>query len=319
MRRAIFSWLVALLIAVLAGAAAVFALNATVFGAGGFVGVYLDALARGDVSDALSLPGVDTGGADALLLQDGTLAGLSGIHQLSDEERGGAHWVTVGWTTPEGPGTTTFEVRRIGTRFGLFPEWGFAASPVATVSLSVQNDVRFTVNGVQEVSASRSDKPVDYEVLVPGSYTFGHRTRLLTAESHPVVADTAGEDLSAVVQPEADAAFVTAVTAQVRQQLDACAKQTVLFPTGCSFGQPIPNRVSGAPAWSIVSYPEIRIVAGSEFGTWTIPSTPGTAHLKVSVTSLLDGSVSAFDQDVPFRLRATITLGANDAVTVTQQ
>jgi len=304
---------------VLAGAAAVFALNATVFGAGGFVNVYLDALARGNVSDALSLPGVDTGGADALLLQDGTLAGLSGIHQLSDEERGGAHWVTVAWTTPDGPGTTTFEVRRIGTRFGLFPEWGFAASPVATVSLSVQNDARFTVNGVQEVSSRRSDEPVDYAVLVPGSYTFGHRTTLLTAESHTVVADTAGADLSAIVQPEAGAAFVTAVTAQVRHQLEGCAQQTVLFPTGCSFGQPIPNRVSSAPAWSIVSYPKIRIVPGSEFGTWAIPSTPGTAHLKVSVTSLLDGSVSAFDQDVPFQLRATITLGAGDAVTVVQQ
>jgi hypothetical protein len=319
MRRAILPWLAALLIAVLAGAVAVVALNATQFGAGGFVSVYLDALARGDVSDALSLPGVDTGGDDALLLQDGTLAGLSGIHQLSDQERDGAHWVTVGWTTPHGSGTTTFEVQRVGTRFGLFPEWGFAVSPLATVSLSVNNDTRFTLNGVQEVSSRRSDKAVDYAVLVPGSYTFGHRTALLTAESHSIVVDTVGESLSAIVQPQADAAFVAAVTTQVRTQLDACATQTVLFPTGCSFGQSIPNRVSGAPAWSIVRYPPIRISPGSAFGTWSIPATPGTAHLKVAVTSLLDGSVSAFDQDVPFRLRATITLGADDAITVAQQ
>jgi len=318
MRRAVLSWIAAFVIAVLAGAASVVVLNATVFGAGGFVRVYLDALARGDVSDALSLPGVDTRGANTLLLQDGTAAGLSGIHQISDDERDGAHWVTVGWTSPNGSGTTTFEVRRIGTRFGLFPEWGFVVSPLATISLSVLNDTRFTLNGVQEVAARASDKAVDYAVLVPGSYSFGHRTALLTAVPDPVVVDTVGENLTALVQPEADEAFVTAVTAQVRRQLDACATQTVLFPTGCSFGQSIRNRVSGTPAWSIVSYPRITIVAGSTFGTWAVPGTPGTAHLKVAVTSLLDGSVSSFDQDVPFQLRATITLGADDAITVTQ-
>ena len=319
MRRAILPWLAAVVIAALAGAVTVVALNATVFGAGGFVSVYLDALARGDVSDALSLPGVDPRGTDQALLQDGTLSGLSGIHQLSDEERGGAHWVTVGWSSPHGSGTTTFEVRRIGTRFGLFPEWGFAVSPLATVSLSVTNDARFTLNGVQEVTATHSDRPVDYAVLVPGSYSFAHRSTFLTAAPRIVVADTVGQNLTATVQPEADAAFVAAVSAQVRTQLDACTHQTVLFPTGCSFGQAIENRVSGAPTWSIVHYPVIRIAAGSDFGSWAIPSTPGTAHLTVAVTSLLDGSVSAFDQDVPFQLRATIAFGAGDAVTVTQK
>src|SRR3954452_11732514 len=188
MRRAILPWCAAFVIAVLLGAGAVVVLNASVFGAGGFVRVYLDALARGDVADALSLPGVTARGANTALLQDGTLAGLSGIHQLSDEERDGAHWVTVGWTSPQGSGTTTFEVRRIGTRLGLFPEWGFAVSPLATVSLTVRNDARFTVNGVQEVSSHPSEKPVDYAVLVPGSYSFGHRTALLTAEPDSIVA-----------------------------------------------------------------------------------------------------------------------------------
>jgi len=319
MRRAILPWLAAFVIAVLAGAGTVVVLNASVFGAGGFVAVYLNALARGDVRDALSLPGVDTHGTDAALLQDGTLGGLSGIHQLSDDERDGTHWVTVGWSTRHGSGTTTFEVRRIGTRFGLFPEWGFVVSPLATVSLSVRNDVRFTLNGVQEVSPRPSDKAVEYAVLVPGSYTFGHSTALLTAEPQTVVADTVGANLSATVQPEADEAFVTKTTAQVREQLDACAKQAVLFPTGCSFGQSIRDRVSGAPAWSIVHYPRIAIAPGSVFGTWEVRGSPATAHLRVAVTSLLDGSVSSFDQDVPFRLNATITLGAGDAITVTQR
>jgi len=319
MRRAILPWVAAFLIAVVAGTGTVVVLNATVFGAGGFVRVYLDALARGDVSGALSLPGVDTRGANVALLQSGTLAGLSDIHQLRDEERDGAHWVSVAWMSGHSSGTTTFEVKRIGTRFGLFPEWGFAASPLATVSLSVRNDTRFTLNGVQEVGARPTDEPVDYAVLVPGSYTFGHRTSLLTAAPDTIVVDAVGQELSARVQPEADAAFVAKVSAQVRQQLDACVKQAVLFPTGCSFGQPIPNRVSGVPAWSIMSYPRITIAPGSQFGTWAIPAAPGTAHLKVAVISLLDGSPSTFDQDVPFQLRATITIGADDAITVVQQ
>jgi hypothetical protein len=319
MRRAILLWLAALVIAALAGAGSVVVLNATVFGAGGFVSVYLDALARGDVSDALSLPGVDVRGGNELLLQDGTLAGLSGIHQLSDEERGGAHWITMGWISPHGSGTTTFQVKRIGTRFGLFPEWGFAASPLATVSLAVKNDARFTLNGVQEVSATRSDDPVDYALLVPGSYTFGHRSTYLTAAPHAVLADTVGEDLSATVRPEANAAFVAGVSAQLHRALDACTRQAVLFPTGCSFGQSIQNRVTGVPAWTMVHYPTIRIKAGSEYGSWAVPATPGTAHLTVAVTSLFDGAVSEFDQDVPFQLRATITLGADNTVTVAEQ
>jgi hypothetical protein len=121
------------------------------------------------------------------------------------------------------------------------------------------------------------------------------------------------------VQPEANARFIAAVTAEVHRQLDACTTQTVLFPTGCSFGQSIQNRLSGSPVWTIEHYPTIRIAAGSDFGSWVIPSTPGTAHLKVGVTSLLDGSASTFDQDVPFQLRATITIGANDAISVAQR
>ncbi len=323
MRRALLSWIVALLIAALAGAGSVVALNATVFGPGGFVAVYLDALARGDVSDALALPGVDAGGGREQLLQDGTAAGLRDIHQLSDIELsgrdGGVHVITVAWTAPQGSGTTAFEVKRVGTRLGLFPEWGFAISPLATVALAVHSDARFTVNGVQEVSTTRSDAAVDYPVLVPGGYTFGHRSHYLTAGTTSVLARTVGQRLTAVVQPRADAAFVAAVSAQLHSQLIACTTQTVLFPTGCSFGQTIDNRVSGVPKWSIARFPNISIVPGTAFGSWTVPAAAGTAHLTVGVTSLLDGTLTAFDQDVPFQLRATVTLGAGDAITVTQQ
>ncbi len=319
MRRALLPWIAAFVIALLAGAGSVVALNATVFGPGGFVGVYLGALARGDVSDALTMPGVDARGAREQLLQDGTAAGLRDIRQLSDVVHGDVHVITVAWTAPQGGGTTAFEVERIGTRFGLFPEWGFAVSPMATVALSVHSDARFTLNGVQEVSATRSDAAVDYAVLVPGAYSFGHDSEYLTAPDTTVVADTVGQKLTASVQPRANAAFVSAVTARLHSQLLACTAQKVLFPSGCSFGQAIDNRVTGDPTWSMVRFPSVSIVPAAAFGTWSVPAAPGTAHLSVDVTSLLDGAVTSFDQDVPFRLTATVTLGSDDAITVTQQ
>lgn len=324
MRRALLPWLVAFGIAVLGSAGAVVALNATVFGAGSFVRVYLDALARGDVSDAVSLPGVRTsatgaGAASSGLLQDGTLAELGEIRQTDDEQRGALHLVSFDWTTPHGSGSTTFQVERIGTRFGLFPEWGFAVSPMATISLTVAHDPRFTVNGVDEVSAVRASTPVDYAVLVPGAYSFAHTSRYLTAAPDVVLADTVSRRLSARVDTQADAAFVSAVSSLVQKQLAACATQKVLFPTGCAFGQSVTDRVSGTPTWSIVQQPRISIVPGADYGTWAIPATPGTAHLVVPVTSLFDGATSTFDQDVPFRLAADIALGADDSISVTER
>lgn len=320
MRRTLLPWVVAFGIAVLGTVGTVATLNATMFGPGAFVQVYLDALARGDASDALSLPGVDAGGraagASTALLRDGALAGLSDIHQTGDESRAGDRWITFDWTSPHSSGTTTFQVKRIGTRFGLFPEWGFAVSPVATVSLAVEHDPHFTVNGAAEVSATTSNAPSDYAVLVPGSYTFAHGSRYLTATPRLVLADTVGQNLSVQVDIQANARFVAAVDARLRAQLTACAKQTVLFPTGCPFGQAIDNRVSSAPAWSIVSYPTTRIEPGVEFGSWVVPGVAGTAHLRVSVTSLYDGKVTTFDQDVPFQLRARLAFGADGSITV---
>ncbi|CAN5475303.1 hypothetical protein BH10ACT6_BH10ACT6_12630 [soil metagenome] len=326
MRRALLPWLIATGIAVLAAAATVAVLNATAFGASSFVRIYLDALARDDVSDALTLPGVrpsaegaDAAGANApsaALLQDGTLAGLRDIRITGDEDRGGVHLITVDWTASHGSGTSSFQIERIGTRFGLFPEWGFVVSPMATVALTVAHDPRFTVNGVDEVSGTRENTPVAYAVLVPGVYSFAHRSRYLTAVPDVVVADTVNQTLRATVNTQANPTFVATVSSLVNDTLRECATQEVLFPTGCPFGQSVQDRVSSTPAWSIVAQPRLAIVPGATFGSWAIPSTPGTAHLRVGVTSLFDGTSSTFDQDVPFRVQGDVALGPNDAISV---
>ena len=314
-------WIVAFALAVLTGGGAVVALNATVFGPGDFARIYLDALARGDAEGALALPGVDAGDAgdaDDLLLTDDALTGLTGIRQLSDADLGdGHHRVTFTWSSPGGDGTTAFEVERIGTRLGLFPEWGFAASPLARLALDVQHDPRFTVNGVDRTTGRDTAGPVEYAVLVPGSYVFAHDTTFLRATPVTVLADEVGAELAAAVDVQAGPEFVSTLDEEVRSHLTDCATQRVLFPTGCPFGKTITNRVVSEPVWSMVAFPELQIEPGTEFRTWVAGPTSATAHLVVDVKSLFDGTVSTLDEDVVFEVTYTITLDGN-ALAVTE-
>lgn len=313
--RRVLPWIVAFALAAAAGGGTVVGLNATVFGPGDFVRVYLDALARGDARSALDLPGVDAAGADDLLLDDDVLTGLTDIRQLSDDDLGdGLHRITFAWTAPAGDGTTEFEVERIGTRLGLFPEWGFAQSPVATVSLDMQHDPRFTVNGVAETTGRDAAGAVDYAVLVPGSYVFGHASTFLRASEVTVTGDEVGAVLDAVIDVQAGPPFAAALGDEIHTHLDECATQQVLFPTGCPFGQTITNRIVSDPEWTIAAYPELQISPGASYGTWVAGPAPGTAHLVVDVRSLFDGSVSTFDEDVVFEVTYTATIDGSTLV-----
>lgn len=309
MRRAVLPWLAAIGVALLASAVAVVVLNATAFGAGSFVRAYLEALARGDAASAVSLPGVDVPDGDTAFVDDDVLMPLRDIEIVQDEAQpDGGHVVVATWATDEGPGTTRFEVERIGTRFALFPEWGFARSPVAEVSLAVLHDPRFTVNGEAATSAVSSDDPGTYSVLVPGAYTFDHESHFLEADAVTVVADEPGATIEAELDIRANERFVEQVEAEVHEHLDECATQRVLFPSGCPLGRSIDNRVISEPEWSIVEYPELEVEPTRTFGEWEVPTAHAVAHLVVEVQSLFDGTVSTIDEDmtVPVRYRVTI-------------
>jgi hypothetical protein len=317
MRRAL-PWIVAFALTIVAGGGTIVGLNATVFGPGDFVRVYLEALARGDAQSAIDLPGVDAADSDDLLLDDDALSGLTGIRQLSDEDLGaGRHRVTFAWSAPAGDGTTTFESAREGTRLGLFPEWGFAESPVAHVTLDVLHDPRFTANGADESTGQDAAGPVAYAVLVPGSYVFGHSTTFLRADSVTVLADEVGAELEATVDVEPGPAFASTLADEVHEHLTECTTQTVLFPTGCPFGHQINDRIVSDPVWSMVVFPELTIAPGEEFGTWTAGPAGGTAHLTVDVKSLFDGTVTTFDQHVVVRVSYTCTIDG-DTLQITE-
>ena len=157
----------------------------------------------------------------------------------------------------------------------------------------------------------------EYAVLVPGIYTVRHRSTYLTADPVRVTADTVGQELTAILDVEANARFVHAVGTRIDAQLRECATQKVLFPTGCPFGEQIDNRVVSAPRWSIVHYPEVRLAGSGDDASWKVPAIPATAHLTVDVKSLFDGTVSTFDQDVPFTASYTVSIDADDTLTIT--
>ena len=101
MRRTVIPWVAAFGILALATVGGVALANATVFGAGSFVRIYLDAIARGDAESALDLPGVDATEASTALLDPDALTGLESVQQVSDVDLGdGVHRVAYAWVSP---------------------------------------------------------------------------------------------------------------------------------------------------------------------------------------------------------------------------
>ena len=316
--NAVVRWLIAGLLAIAAGAGVVILLNATTFGPASFVRVYLDAVARGDATGALGMPGV-TADADLRLdfLTDSAQLGLTDLREVSVEPSGepgddGILIVVFSWVSPEGAGESTFAVRQVGTRFGIFPEWGFAESPVAQLSLVVEHDQRFELNGVPATTGVSAAEAVAYAVLAPGVYRVDHHSTYLRADAVTVTAAEPGSRLEVTLDVQPAAAFAERLSAEVHELLGACATQEVLFPTACPLGQPVNDRIVSVPEWSIVEYPEISLEPGDDFGTWVVPGSPFTAHLVVDIQNLYDGSVRTFDEDLPFVARYLVTILRDD-------
>jgi hypothetical protein len=313
-------WLVLASLLVAAFAGTVVTLNLTLYSASGFVGSYLNALARHDAAGALALPGVDVPpGAQRQLLSPRALGDLEEIELVSDVDRGGGrHTVTYSYLAGDDRGSTTFEVRHTGPRLGLFSGWTFETSPIAPLTITPLHEPEFTVNELDVVSAAGAGVPTAYSVLSPGAYVLGHSSRYFTAPELTTVVD--GTDaVAAEVDIQANAAFVKAVQKQLDDYLDDCVTQKVLLPTGCPMGKQIADRIQDEPTWSMVAYPVVTIVPAEEPGTWAVPSTPGSAHLTVTVKSIFDGTISTFDQDVPFTVRYLITFPPDGTLLITAQ
>lgn len=291
--RIVLGWVgaaVVLLGSIVAGVAVA---NATVFSASAFAREYLDALAAGRVDEVLALPGVDANGLDPRLLDP--LAVGSFDYALGDDvERDGVHTMAVSFSAGSSSAATTLRIERVGARFGLFPEWGFASSPVTALTIATTGDSRLTVGELP----LQLDGPTTFAALTPGLYRLAHSSAFLRAD--PVVGVATGGEASAQLDIVPNDAFLAAAQDAMAADLTACAAQQVLFPTGCPFGFAIENRVASPPIWTVTTMPTASVVSSDRLGLWAVPPADGVAHLRVEVQSLFDGSVSTLEKDVPF-------------------
>jgi len=320
MRRALISWSVAFALLIGAFAITVVALNSTLYSAGGFVGTYLDALARQDATTARTMPGVVAAeDLSAELLTDDALPGLSAV-ELTDDRSGsdGVHTVSYSYDLDGTEASSDFRVVQTGAFLGLFPTWAFETSPLATAAVTVLHDERFRVNGQQLSNADATDEAgnpavsASYLVFAPGVYDFDHSSTFLTADAVTVPVTEPGSVTAVQVNVQANPAFVEQVDTELRDYLDECATQQVLLPTGCPFGKTFDNRVDSTPEWSMADYPRVEIVPGSETGTWLMPESGAAAHLRVDIRSLFDGTVTEYDKDIDFDVSYSITIEAAD-------
>ena len=330
MRRTLITWSAAFVLLVAGFAASVLALNADLYSAHGFVSRYLDALERRDSSAALALPGVGTGNdAVSVLLADEAMGGLSDVSIVSDTEGAeGRHTVVASYEISPPPtkavpdpesvtATSEFVVVRDGANFGMFPKWRFVASPITSISVTVLHAQDFEVNGLSVTSQAQPDAPATYQVFAPGFYVVDHESTYTGAKAVGATITANDEIADVTVDVQANEEFVAEVQKHVSAYLAECATQELLMPTGCPFGQSISNRVVSTPVWSMVADPVVTIVPGVEPGTWAVPKTPALAHLVVDVKSLRDGTVSAFDEDVPFDVQYALTFEPGNKLLIT--
>lgn len=284
--------------------------NATVFSASSFARDYLDALRSDRIDEVLALPGVTADGLDTRLLDPRATSDFD--YELgTDSEVGGVHSISVTFTGMEVDGVATLEIERVGTRFGMFPVWGFASSPITPVTVALAGDARAAAGELD--FELEGGAPVAFAALTPGVYTFDHRSEFLKSDTSVVVAATGAEAQVTLTIGPTDA-FVAAVQDAIDANLTACTEQKVLFPTRCPFGHAIENRVVSEPTWTIAEMPTARVAASDKIGIWAVPSVDGVAHLSVQVQSLFDGTVSTLEQDVPFQAGYLIAFDGDQVV-----
>ncbi|MDQ0643292.1 hypothetical protein [Microbacterium murale] len=294
------------------------------YGPGAFVTRYLDLLAAGRAADALHVPGVaidrDTlqeAGievtASEALLRQAALAPLSEIDVVDEVTTDGVTSVTVSYVAGSHPGTSTFDVTQDGWE-GVTPNWRFAHTPLAAISLNVLGSDQFAVNGFeldrrQVSSAGAEAAPLDalpMLVFTPGLYSVTVDTAISTSPGVSVLADSPLTQTPVDLQTKPTEEFLAVVQTRVEEFLTECTTQQVLQPTACPFGLEVQNRIANLPTWTITTQPTVTVEPDG--AGWQIPATDAVAHIEVDIRSLFDGSIEHVSEDVPFRVNGTISI-----------
>ena len=308
MQAAVVRVIAAVAAVLVAFVVAVVALNASVYSPAGFVRTYVDALARQDPSAALRLAGpLPSSSAIDDLLTEEVMAELEIIDVVETGQLGARHLVEVTYRADGAPGRTEFEVESTGSILGFFTQWAFARSPLVRVDLQVRHAQEFTANGVR-LLAPEANAERTYLAFTPGSIAFAHESQLLRAPARTIVFGAPARPISLSIDALPNEDFVSMIRTESRGYLDECARQQVLYPVGCPFGQVIADRLAGAPSWSILEYPGVELIPTATLGEWSVPVTGGLAQLDVEVRSIYDGQVTTLSESVPFQLGFIVTM-----------
>lgn len=310
-------WILGGGVALLGLVGTVVGLNLTLYSPAGFVDRYLSAIDRRDLASALEMPGV-TVPADAssdLLTRQGTVP-VDSARVVDTTATGGVTTVRVEWADQGRTGILDLAVEPAAPTLGVFNGWRFAASPLASVPISVSGSPEVRANGVRLEAQSAGDgvASVTAVALAPSRLTLDLDTRLVAAA--PVTAVAGSAETPATVDAQATPEFVEAVQKELDAFLDQCTSQQVLQPAGCPFGTFIQDRLLAPPTWSMVEYPQVSLRPQSAVGTWAMPSTAGSARVTGEVLSLFDGSRSALEETVPFTVGYDIVIGADGNITI---
>lgn len=315
----------------IASACAIGSLNREVFGAKAFVASYLHSLERHDAASALAMPGVVPAAAaipeDAslALLRSSALGNISDIEILDDAAQpDGTAIVTATYVVNGQPAQGMFRVTHVDNSFLVFENWAFVTPPLGTLTVTVMHDTVFDV-GTSGLIDLRTTHPKTetavfgdsgtFLTFAPGAYTFGHTSSLMTAKK--VTATIAGPRAAAevIIDVQANAKFTNDVQSEVNDFLDTCVTQVVLQPTGCPFGYQTGNRLVGEPAWSVLEYPVVSVVAG-ETG-WVVRNAVAKVELTGELQSLYDGSVTPLDEIVDASFNLNITIQSDRSLLIT--
>ncbi|HWL60532.1 MAG TPA: hypothetical protein VNQ48_06575 [Microbacteriaceae bacterium] len=303
---------VAALIGAFLGAVAI--LNTTIYSPAGYVQTYVDALVRKDPGAALGLAGPlpSSSALDDLLTED-VMPDLEVTEITELKSTGSRHRVEVRAVVAGQPTTAEFELEETGSILGLFPQWGFARTPLVQLDLQVLHASEFTANGVRRV-APAPNAARTYLAFTPGAITFGHESTLLTAPDRAVVFGSPTRPVAVTINPLPNDTFTEAVRSQAHAFLDACAEQQVLYPVGCPFGQDLADRLASPPSWTILAYPPTTLLPTTTLGEWTVPVGEGVAEVDAEVRSIYDGSVTPFTAAVEYRIGYVVTLVGEEII-----
>lgn len=299
------------------------------WGPSAFAERYVQLLADGRAADALTIDGVAVdsdaleeaglaaGASDALLRSKALSPDLTDIRPVSERTGDdGTVAVTIGYRLDGTPRETTFQVSRAGWS-GLVPTWRFAASPLAEIDVEAHGSWRFTVNEFEVDKRQVSPRgleadpadPVPLLVFAPMSYAVSVDTATTEAAPESVAVTEPLTSSGVSVAAGATDEFQEVLDEQSAAWLDGeCGSRNVLLPEDCPYGYEIDNLIAPGtePEWSIVEYPEIRLVPDGAW--WRIAPAEGVAHIELDEQSYYDGSISHVSEDVPFRIDGTVEL-----------